>query len=278
LFQSSGVSVVISDWMMPKMDGVELCRRVREQPGDAYAYFIFLTSRGNKQDLLTGMRAGADDYLTKPLDTDDLQVRLIAASRVTALHQRLGEQRAELERLNLQLFGEARTDPLTRLGNRLRLWEDLEALQGRAERYGQPYCLAMCDVDFFKRYNDSCGHQAGDEVLREVAAVITRHCRSSDTAYRYGGEEFLLLLPEQSLKSAATAVDRLRRAVEEMAIPHPGNTPSGVVTISAGIASLPPGGGKTLVMVQSEADIALYRSKALGRNRVEAYEVPASSP
>ncbi len=271
LFQQSAADVVISDRMMPGIDGIELCRRVREHPGDGYPYFIFLTSLGEKQDLLTGMQAGADDYITKPLDMDELQVGLIAASRVTSLHRRLADQKMELERLNVQLSGQARRDPLTGLGNRLQLWEDLETLQTRAERYGHGYCMAMCDVDCFKKYNDTRGHQAGDGVLREVAGVIKRHCRSADTAYRYGGEEFLLILPDQRLPSAVAAVERLRRAVEDLAISHPAYTPEGIVTISAGIAGLSPEQNKTPEMVLSEADAALYGAKASGRNRIEMY-------
>jgi two-component system chemotaxis response regulator CheY len=269
LFQREPVDVVISDRLMPGIDGLELCRRVREHTGSGYPYFIFLTSMGDKPDLLAGMRAGADDYLTKPLDAYELRVRLIAAARLTSLHRRLSEQRAELERLNVQLLGQARRDPLTGLGNRLKLWEDLEALHGGVERTGRTYALAMCDVDFFKRYNDTWGHPAGDDVLRAVAGIISNHGRSSDQAYRYGGEEFILVLPDDALDAAIAAVEELREAVAALAIPHPGNAPLGVVTMSAGLAVVVPGKDTTPEMALREADDALYRAKANGRNRVE---------
>jgi two-component system, cell cycle response regulator len=267
LFRRTDCDVVISDWMMPGLDGIELCRRVREDPRVAYPYFILLTALGEKKDILTGLQAGADDYLTKPLDRDEIQVRLIAAARVTSLYRQLAVQRGELERLNRDLFSLARQDSLTHLGNRLRLREDLEALSGEGGQPDHPWCVALCDVDFFKEYNDTHGHLAGDDVLCAVGMAIARACRNGDRAYRYGGEEFLLLLREQSLETATAAVERLRRAVEILAIPHTGRACQGKVTISAGIATLVPGEDSTDDVLR-EADAALYRAKAAGRNRV----------
>jgi two-component system cell cycle response regulator len=128
------LDLIISDWMMPGIDGPELCRRVRKANGAWYTFFVFLTALGDKEHLIEGMQAGADEYLAKPLDSEQLQVRLIAASRVNSLHRQLNEQKAELERLNQELFTSARRDPLTRLGNRLRLQEDLETMSAQARR------------------------------------------------------------------------------------------------------------------------------------------------
>jgi two-component system chemotaxis response regulator CheY len=272
LFQAAAVDVVISDWLMPGIDGIDLCQRIREHASERYVYFVSLTARADKEHLLMGMRAGADDYLTKPLDADELQVRLIAAARVTALHQHLTHQKQELERLNRELFRQARVDPLTQLKNRLQLWEDLETLGRRGERYGHRYSIALCDVDHFKRYNDHYGHPAGDQVLQAVATTIARHCRGGDAAYRYGGEEFLILLPEQSLEAAQIAMERLRMAVEALAMPHQANIPAGVVTISAGLATLRAGETKPPEHVLRDADRALYRAKAWGRNQVAVHE------
>lgn len=271
LYQTSDVDVVISDWMMPGIDGIELCGRIRASAKEAYPYFIFLTSLEDREHVLTGMRAGADDYLTKPLDVDELRVRLIAAARVTSLHRQLAAQRKELERLNLQLFGQARTDPLTRLGNRLQLWEDLAALHSRAEHSGQSYCLALCDVDCFKRYNDHCGHPAGDKVLRAVARTMAGLCRDGARAYRYGGEEFLILQPQRTPASAVVLINDLRASVRALAIPHPRNAPPGMVTISAGVAAFRPGQSTTADSVVEEADAALYRAKRSGRDRALLY-------
>ena len=275
LFQSTPeIDVVISDWMMPGIDGPEFCRRVRALNSDWYTFFIFLTALGDKKHLLEGMQAGADDYLAKPFDREELQVRLIAASRVKSLHRQLNEQKGELEKLNRELFAMSRRDPLTRLGNRLRLREDLETLSAQAQRYGHSYCAMLCDVDFFKAYNDTYGHLAGDEVLKRVAGVISENLRGGDMAYRYGGEEFLIILPEQSLGSAVSIADRLRRAVEDLGIPHEKNPP-GVVTISLGVATLPAEEPKSTDDLLKEADEALYRAKESGRNRVISYEVSA---
>jgi diguanylate cyclase (GGDEF)-like protein len=270
--ETPGVDVVISDWMMPNMDGLELCHRLREEERDEYTFFIFLTALGDKEHLLEGMQAGADDYLAKPLDREQLHVRLIAASRVNSLHRRLNEQKAELEKLNRELSATARRDPLTRLGNRLRLREDLEAMSARAERYGHGYCVMLCDIDFFKSYNDAYGHLAGDEVLEKTAGVISENLRTGDTAYRYGGEEFLIILPEQTLEFGSIAAERLRRSVEELALPHEAKTPPKIITISLGLAVLRPGEKKSAEELMKEADTALYRAKGSGRNRVAIYE------
>ncbi len=260
LFLECSPQVLITDRMMPGLDGLELCRRIRGQSGP-YTYLILATSLAQREEVLRGMEAGADDYLTKPLDPFDLEARLVAAQRVTSLHAELERYRADLARL-------ACTDPLTQLRNRLSLGDDLQKLHAHSQRYGRSYCLAMCDVDFFKAYNDTAGHQGGDEVLRAVGATLAARARQGDGVYRYGGEEFLLILPEQSLDSAAVAGERLRRAVEDLHINHPARGPAGVVTISVGIAAFDPARQPSADEVLKEADLALYRAKEEGRNRV----------
>jgi len=259
------VDVLITDWMMPRLDGPELCRRVRDRAEGQYTYIIIVTSLGENEDVVAGMEAGADDYLTKPLDPFAVQTRLIAAARVTALHRQLGEFRAQLESLNAQLADQARTDPLTSLGNRLRLHEDLAEVQRRARRSDVPYALAICDLDDFKRYNDLNGHLEGDEALRRVAAAIAASCRVTDRAYRYGGEEFVILY-EDTMRGAAVAAERLRRAVEALAIRHAGKPPPGVLTVSIGVAAGHHRGDGDSVL--RAADAALYQAKEEGRNRV----------
>lgn len=264
--ETPDIDVIISDWMMPGVDGLELCRRVRGDGRVGYTYFIFLTALGDREHLLQGLEAGADDYLSKPLDRDELGMRLTSALRVTDLHRRLAFQNNELEELNRMLFEQSRQDPLTSLGNRLRLREDLQVLQSRTKRYGHNYAVALCDVDFFKAYNDRYGHLAGDDVLRRVAATISSGLRIGDTAYRYGGEEFLVVLPEQDADAATAITDRLRLAVADLGIPHADGTPDGVVTISAGVA-VSTGAGDADGLLKA-ADEALYAAKRDGRNRV----------
>ena len=254
---------LITDRTMPGMDGTQLCRAVRQEERGGYTYIILLSGHDERADVLSGMEAGADDYLIKPLDPFALQIRLLAAGRVSRLHEELGRARTALQ-------AQARTDPLTGLRNRLGLDDHLAALHSTSQRYGRGYCLAMCDVDFFKKYNDAYGHPAGDDVLRTVAATLTDLARDADQVYRYGGEEFLLVLPEQCEAGAVQALDRVRKGVEDLRIEHREGGPRGVLTVSVGIAAFTPGREVTGSRLLAEADDALYEAKAAGRNTVVA--------
>lgn len=269
LFLASAPDVVISDWCMPGIDGDELCRRVREHPRASYTYFILLTSLAAQAHVVRGMQAGADDYLKKPVDADDLHARLIAAARVVALHAQLHAQQTELEALNLSLFEESRHDPLTQVGNRIALGEQLAQLTARAQRYGHTYCVALYDVDHFKRFNDTQGHVAGDQALSAVATALASAGRTEDTVYRYGGEEFLVVLPEQGLENARAATERAREGIFALGIPHPGCGVGGVVTVSAGVAQLEDVDDGDFEAVLRRADAELYRAKEHGRNHVD---------
>jgi diguanylate cyclase (GGDEF)-like protein len=270
-YHQDAPDVLITDLVMPRVDGLELCRRVRADAHAGYTYIILVTALSDRRDVHRGMEAGADDYLIKPVDLFDLQMRLIAAQRVTALHADLARHRAQLAHL-------AHHDPLTGLGNRRSLEQDLEVLYARSRRYGRGFALAMCDLDRFKAYNDTHGHQAGDQALRAVAAAIVGELRGSDSIYRYGGEEFLLVLPEQTLETAQIAVERVRSVVERLAIKH---TAAGdrVLTLSAGITAYAPGDATTTEDLLRQADAALYRAKSAGRNRIAvADHLPANEP
>jgi two-component system chemotaxis response regulator CheY len=259
---------VISDLLMPGLTGFQLCSAIRAHQTHGYPYFIMVTGQGACDEILEGMNVGADDYLVKPLDVNDLRARLVAAARVTSLYRRLDHEQTELQELNDELTDIARRDPLTDVGNRRALDEDLELFEARVNRYGHRYCVALIDVDHFKSYNDSYGHQAGDEVLALVARELKTQARAGDVLYRYGGDEFLCIFPEQSLASGTLAVDRMRTGLEKLDIPHAGNT-GGVLTFSAGLAVLESGRARTAGQVLKEADQALYRAKRTGRNRVE---------
>jgi two-component system chemotaxis response regulator CheY len=250
-FGTAAPDVVITDWDMPGLDGTELTRRIRSQVEVAYPYVIILTARAEQADALHAMEAGADDLVFKPLQREELERMLVGAARVTALHRRLHR--------------DARQDALTGLGNRHRLSEDLEAMRARAQRYGHRWCVALLDVDRFKGYNDGSGHLEGDALLRRVSATLAETVRGGDTVYRYGGEEFLVLLPEQTLETAALAAERLRGVVEALALPHPAG---GVVTVSVGVAG-PAEGPDSVDDLVGAADAALYAAKSRGRNRVE---------
>jgi diguanylate cyclase (GGDEF)-like protein len=259
--------VIISDWDMPGLSGSELCHSVRNHDLDRYTYFIVVSGHDTPQDTVDGMYAGADDYLTKPLRMVNLRARLIAAERVTALHTQLDVQRSALESLNRELTTAATIDPLTGLGNRRSLDRELEVLAARVERYDHIYCMSLVDIDYFKSFNDRYGHLAGDEALQAVATQLRRQARSGDSLYRFGGDEFLCLFPEQTLETATVAVERMRSGVEGLAIAHQGN-PCGVITLSAGVTLMDFDHLSLGADVLQEADDALYRAKAQGRNRV----------
>ena len=260
LYRELRPEVVITDLEMPALDGAELARRIRAEADDAYAYVMVVTGSTDDAEAREAMRAGADDLVLKPLDAAELERKLIAAERMIALHGRLHR--------------DARQDALTGIGNRLRLAEDIEALCARVTRYGHAYCVALLDIDDFKGFNDSAGHVAGDEVLRGVADALACTLRTGDTLYRYGGEEFLVLLPEQTLDGAALAAERLRATVEARAIARPDG---GVVTISAGVAGTS-GASCRPEELFTAADKALYRAKERGRNRVEIAEAGGEDP
>ncbi|MDP9151745.1 MAG: diguanylate cyclase [Myxococcota bacterium] len=271
MHQADRADVILSDWKMPRMDGLELCRRTRALGADApYTYFIFLTGFADKDHFIRGMDAGADDYHPKPVDLDELQARLTSAQRVIALYRELAEKNSALRRDSEASFELARVDALTEVANRLRLDEDLDAMWPLWKRYGRRYVAAICDIDKFKEFNDRFGHLSGDEVLHKIAQTMRSQLREGDGLYRYGGEEFVVILPEQSLSDAALAMDRLRRAIERLSIPTvTGAAGAAVVTISVGLAALEMTRDATREQWLRRADAALYRAKGRGRNRVE---------
>ncbi len=268
-FNRDGADVVISDWMMPRVDGIELCRRIRAREDRRYTYFIILTALAEREFRLTGMRAGADDYLAKPLDREELLLRLIAAERVTKLHRKLEDQALELERLNREFFEVGRKDPLTGIGNRRRMQEDLSAFETEFMRGGVLATVALFDIDHFKPYNDTYLHVAGDEVLRRVATTLSRTLSPQDAIYRYGGEEFLAVLPGVTLEVAARRVETMRAAIQACAIPHEQSPDTRVITVSAGVAAVAADSDESVFLSAiRSADEALLRAKREGRNRV----------
>jgi two-component system, cell cycle response regulator len=263
LVQRTPVDVVISDWMMPGMSGLELCQHIRARDSMEYVYFMLVTALDDSEHALAGIAAGVDDCLVKPVRPFDLKLRLMVAERVTDLHRRLAERQRGLERTNVDLAATARRDPLTGLGNRLRMNEDLEIFKSRRDRYHEAFGVALFDIDHFKALNDTAGHQAGDKALQRVANVVRRQLRLADQAYRYGGEELLVVLPA-GVRRVAAAADRIRKAVEQEAIPHPGRPgPETVVTVSVGVAAAE-GDIERFLMA---ADAALYQAKSQGRNQ-----------
>ncbi len=257
LRRESAPRLAILDWMMPGLTGPEVCAQVRRRDTGSYTYILLLTSRNQKADLVEGMEAGADDYLIKPFDTQELEVRLRAGWRVLDLESDLIAAREALR-------DQATRDPLTWVWNRYAILETLQRELSRAVRECSAVGLAIADLDHFKRINDTCGHLAGDGVLREAAQRMQAALRAYDAVGRYGGEEFLVVLPGLGAADAAQIAERLRQAVAA----EPVMTSAGpvAVTLSVGVASA---SGSTADRLIEAADEALYRAKAAGRNRVE---------
>lgn len=261
IFLKGNIKVIIADWMMPEIDGVELCRMVRTSADTGYVYFILLTGKDRKEDVVNGLDSGADDYVTKPFDREELKVRLRAAERIVNLEKELTDKNNRLEELVC-------IDPLMEIGNRRSFYTTIEKMHNRAHRYGQGYGIIMCDVDFFKAYNDTYGHIWGDKVLASVAGSIKRSCRISDEAFRYGGEEIVVLLPGQDAVTTALVANRIIQGIESLNLEHKGSD-KGVLTISCGVAAFTvEDKGSKWESVLDRADKALYKAKNNGRNQV----------
>lgn len=252
--------LAILDWMMPGLSGVELCQRLRERKNEPYSYLILLTVRGDKHDLVHAMSVGADDYLAKPFDPGELEVRILAGRRILELQETLLATRKALEDKVIR-------DPLTGLFNRAAILEVLGLELAREGRSKVPVGLAMADLDHFKQINDSHGHLVGDQALRQATHSMRASIRPYDSLGRYGGEEFLLVLPGCGLAEARLVAERLRAAVQGCERELPAGGP---ITVSLGVTSTASVEDKSPEALIASADRALYRAKAAGRNLVES--------
>ncbi len=250
LRQPDGPVLAVLDWMMPGMDGIDVCRAIRETVKDRYVYMIMLTSRTETEFIVAAMNAGADDYIGKPFNAEEMQVRLRAGRRIAELE-------AELRML-------ASRDALTGVYNRGAIIDILQRELARRSRAHEPMSVIFCDLDYFKQINDTFGHLAGDEVLREVTRRMAGTLRPYDSFGRYGGEEMLGVLPNCGMEGALEVAERMRAAVADTLV----HTGYGDIasTVSIGVASLSRDEVSTLGTLLHRADTALYRAKENGRN------------
>ena len=262
LFNDKFFPIVLTDWMMPEMDGLELCRAIRKNTYPGYVFIILLTAKDSKDDIIRGLRAGADDYLTKPFSHAELVARLNTGKRVLELERSLKDANEEIRILSI-------TDPLTGTYNRGYMTERLPQEIKRARRYSRALSIILGDIDHFKKVNDTYGHLVGDRVLKDFAQCIRHSIRQDvDWTARYGGEEFLIVLPETDANGASVMAERLKSELSQRVTETQGKQIS--ITASFGVTGFGPDTPDEMISPEamiSKADKYLYQAKREGRNR-----------
>jgi two-component system cell cycle response regulator len=253
--------LVILDRKLPDMDGVDLAQELRSRADFRTRYIIMLTGEAEQEDKVKGLTFGADDYITKPFQYPELLARIRAGKRIVDLQKELLETNKRLELLSI-------TDGLTKLHNHRHFQDELARAFEESQRYQRPLSLAMIDIDFFKKFNDTYGHAVGDDVLKRAAELYRSSVRSTDLVARYGGEEFAVMMPETALDDGIAFAEKIRHMIETT----PLETQQGAlnVTVSLGVASVPHSRIRTAKELIVAADKALYRAKRNGRNQVQA--------
>lgn len=268
LFGQDFFPIIITDWLMPEMDGLELCRLIRSMKIDRYIYIILLTGQDSRTDLIQGLEAGADEYIVKPIHRAELRVRLKGACRILELESTLKKSLAEIRELSIR-------DKLTGAFNRVYMDHQLSQELVRCNRYCRPMSVVMCDLDFFKKINDTYGHLAGDEVLRSCVDIIKSSLRRGiDWVARYGGEEFVIVLPETDQVGATVFAERLRNKIADTSVDVIECEIN--ITASFGSVTLVPADKRNvgnMEQVLNMADRCLYQAKNSGRNRLVAVEM-----
>jgi diguanylate cyclase (GGDEF)-like protein len=268
LCEPSGPRLALIDWMMPGLDGPGVCRRVRSSRQGAYVYIALLTAKQSREAIVQGLKAGADDYLTKPCHPAELEARLHAAKRIVHLEDKLVEARE-------QMRFKATHDALTSLWDRGAILALLRSELSRSIRDQTPVSLLLCDIDHFKNINDFYGHIVGDEILQGVSERLQQAVRMHDAVGRYGGEEFLVLLNGCPASDLSCRAEEVRTAISEI----PFRTESGAISLSLSIGAITVENWRPSLQIEQflkEADAALYRAKAAGRDQVAYAEMPAA--
>jgi diguanylate cyclase (GGDEF)-like protein len=268
--QASPPDLILLDVMMPSVDGNEVARRIKHDPSLPFIPIIMQTALDSTESKVEGLEAGADDYITKPIEFAELKARLRSMLRIKRLQEELEERERQLLEVNERLRHMSRTDGLTGLDNRRYLEQQMDLMFAHAERLSEPLACVMCDLDRFKSVNDEHGHHAGDAVLKQFAGILKREAREIDRVGRYGGEEFVVLLPGTVLDAAVTFAERVRKQVEAHTFVFDG----GSVRRSAsfGVAGWPHPRVPDCDRLLRAADDALYVAKETGRNRVVRFD------
>jgi diguanylate cyclase (GGDEF)-like protein len=262
--------LILLDVMMPEISGIEVARRIKGNRSLPFIPIIMQTALDSTEDKVEGLEAGADDYITKPIDFAELKARLRSMLRIKRLQEALEEREKELLEVNERLRHMSLTDGLTGLDNRRHLNERIEEMFSHAKRLDEPFACVMCDLDKFKTVNDTYGHQAGDEVLKQLATILKEEAREIDRVGRYGGEEFMLLLPGARIDAAATFAERVRKRIEGNTFSFPGGTLTR--TASFGVSGWPHPRLAECDSLVRASDDALYVAKETGRNRVVRFD------
>ncbi len=262
--------LILLDVMMPEISGIEVAKQIKGNPNLPFIPIIMQTALDSTENKVEGLEAGADDYITKPIDFAELKARLRSMLRIKRLQEALEERERELLEMNERLRYMSQTDALTGLDNRRHLNERIEEMFAHAQRLKEPFAIVMCDLDKFKSVNDTYGHLAGDEVLKQFADILRDEAREIDRVGRYGGEEFMLLLPGATLEAASGFAERVRKRVEG----HTFTIPGGSITRTAsfGVSGWPHQRVTECDGLVRTADDALYVAKETGRNKVIEYD------
>jgi two-component system cell cycle response regulator len=265
LFQREPFQIVVTDWMMPRLDGPGLIQKIRSGSQENYTYIILLTAIDDKPNVVIGLEAGADEYLTKPFDSKELIARVASGERIIKLEEQLIKARHQMEVLAMH-------DGLTGLLNRRAIEEHATTELTLARRKERPLSVILLDIDYFKDINDQYGHAVGDQALRSLTEILTKNLRQYDRIGRWGGEEFIVILPDTEISEAVTIAERMRCMTAETKFPLE-NSGHFSIQLSLGVAcafhTYPP-----LAKLVHAADLALYQAKQTGRNRVSSFDQP----
>ncbi|KAA3652714.1 MAG: diguanylate cyclase [Calditrichaeota bacterium] len=272
LVQESKPDLILLDVMMPKINGFEVCERIKSNSATEYIPVIMVTALNDIEHKIRGEEAGADDFISKPFNKMELLIRVRSLLRIKLLHDQLSEKIAELALAKERLRQLAITDGLTRLYNHRHFKEVLLLELDRAKRHNQNISVVMIDIDHFKCYNDTHGHQAGDVLLQKISRLYAENIRKIDLAARYGGEEFVLVLIETDKEAATIAANKIRSIIEQFPFENEQTQPNGKITVSMGVATFPEDAHDFDGLV-GVADRRLYMAKDNGRNQVAVVDI-----